>query len=98
MFFVILMEKTFAQIDFVKRNILSLYEEDLAKYDNENREKASVVYNMLQEQLERRANFMTDFELLSIVLMILGIVVSILIAYIDHTKKVTAPAKETVTF
>ena len=30
---------------------------------------------------------MTDFELLSIVLMILGIVVSILIAYIDHTNK-----------
>jgi hypothetical protein len=30
---------------------------------------------------------MTDFELLSIVLMILGIIVSILIAYIDHTKK-----------
>lgn len=30
---------------------------------------------------------MIDFELLSIVLMILGIVVSILIAYIDHTKK-----------
>lgn len=30
---------------------------------------------------------MTDFELLSIVLMILGIVVSILTAYIDHTKK-----------
>lgn len=30
---------------------------------------------------------MTDFELLSIVPMILGIVVSILIAYIDHTKK-----------
>ena len=30
---------------------------------------------------------MTDFELLSIVLMILGIVVSILIAYIDRTKK-----------
>lgn len=30
---------------------------------------------------------MTDFELLSIVLMILGIVVSILIAYIDHIKK-----------
>ena len=30
---------------------------------------------------------MTDFELLSIVLMILGIVVSILIADIDNTKK-----------
>lgn len=30
---------------------------------------------------------MSDFELLSIVLMILGIIVMILIAYIDHTKK-----------
>ncbi len=30
---------------------------------------------------------MSDFELLSVVLMILGIVVSILIAYINHTKK-----------
>lgn len=30
---------------------------------------------------------MSDFELLSIVLMILGIVVSILIAYINHIKK-----------
>lgn len=45
LFFVILIKKTFARIDFVKRNILSLYEEDLAKYDNESREKASVVYN-----------------------------------------------------
>jgi len=30
---------------------------------------------------------MSDFELLSVVLMILGMVVSILIAYINHTKK-----------
>lgn len=30
---------------------------------------------------------MSDYELLSIVLMILGIIVSILIAYINHTKK-----------
>ena len=30
---------------------------------------------------------MSDFELLSIVLMILGIIVTVLIAYIDHTKK-----------
>ena len=30
---------------------------------------------------------MSDFEMLSIVLMILGIVVTILIAYIDHMKK-----------
>jgi len=39
--------KTFEQIDFVKRNILRLYEEDLAKYDDENREKASVIYRCL---------------------------------------------------
>lgn len=30
---------------------------------------------------------MSDYEMLSIVLMILGIVVMVLIAYIDHTKK-----------
>ncbi len=30
---------------------------------------------------------MSDYELLTVVLMILGIIVSILIAYIDHTKK-----------
>ena len=30
---------------------------------------------------------MSDYELLSVVLMILGIVVSILIAYINNTKK-----------
>ena len=29
--------KSYEQIDFVKRNILSLYEEDLVKYDTENR-------------------------------------------------------------
>lgn len=46
--------KTFAQIDFVKRNILDLYEEDLAKYDTENREKASVVYKTIPEQLENK--------------------------------------------
>ncbi len=46
--------KTFAQIDFIKRNILNLYEEDLAKYDNENREKASIIYKTLPEQLENK--------------------------------------------
>ena len=30
---------------------------------------------------------MSDFELLSIVLMMLSIIVTILLAYIDHTKK-----------
>ena len=46
--------KTFAQIDFIKRNILSLYEEDLAKYDRDNREKASVVFRTSPEQLENK--------------------------------------------
>lgn len=46
--------KTFAQIDFIKRNILSLYEEDLAKYDTENREKASVIFKKIPEQLENK--------------------------------------------
>lgn len=46
--------KTFAQIDFIKRNILNLYEEDLAKYDTENREKASIIYKTIPEQLENK--------------------------------------------
>ena len=46
--------KTYAQIDFIKRNILSLYEEDLAKYDTENREKASIIYRTIPEQLENK--------------------------------------------
>lgn len=46
--------KTFAQIDFIKRNILRLYEEDLAKYDDENREKASIIYKTIPEQLENK--------------------------------------------
>ena len=41
--------KTFSQIDFLKRNILSLYEEDLAKYDTENREKASIIYRTIPD-------------------------------------------------
>lgn len=44
--------KNYEQIDFVKRNILSLYEDDLKKYDDDNREKASVIFKTLPEQLE----------------------------------------------
>ncbi len=44
--------KNYEQIDFVKRNILSLYEEDLKKYDEDNREKASAIYKTIPEQLE----------------------------------------------
>ena len=46
--------RTFAQIDFIKRNILDLYEEDLKKYDDENREKASVIYKTIPEQLKNK--------------------------------------------
>ena len=46
--------KTFAQIDFIKRNILRLYEEDLQKYDADNHEKASVIYKTIPEQLENK--------------------------------------------
>ena len=37
---------------------------------------------------------MSDFEMLSIVLMILSIVVTVLIAYINQSKKVTAPRSD----
>lgn len=46
--------KTFDEIDFIKRNILSLYVEDLAKYDKDNRERASVVFKTIPEQLENK--------------------------------------------
>ena len=46
--------KTYSQIDFIKRNILDLYEEDLAKYDSDNGDKASVVYKTIPEQLENK--------------------------------------------
>lgn len=48
--------KTYEQIDFVKRNILVLYEDDLKKYDEDNREKASVIYKTIPEQLENRGS------------------------------------------
>ena len=41
---------------------------------------------------------MSDFEMLSIVLMILGIVVTLVIAYGPSHKKVVAPAKVATTF
>ena len=44
--------KSYEEINFIKRNILSLYEDDLKKYDEANREKASVIYKTIPEQLE----------------------------------------------
>ncbi len=45
---------SFQQIDYIKRTILDLYEADLAKYDDENREKASVIFKTIPEQLENK--------------------------------------------
>lgn len=45
---------TYEEIDFIKRNIVTLYEEDLKKYDEDNREKASIIYKTILEQLESR--------------------------------------------
>ncbi len=44
--------KSYKEIDFVKRSILSLYEDDLKKYDEANKEKASVIFKTIPEQLE----------------------------------------------
>lgn len=47
-------KKTFQQIDLIKRNILDLYQADLAKYDTENSIKASTVFKTIPEQLENK--------------------------------------------
>lgn len=44
--------KSYQEIDFIKRNILTLYEDDLRKYDDDNHEKAFVIFKTLPEQLE----------------------------------------------
>lgn len=41
----------YEQIDYMKRTILKLYEEDLKKYDDDNREKASIIFKAIPEQL-----------------------------------------------
>lgn len=43
--------RTFEEIDFVKRSILSLYEEDLHKYDSEQNGRVSAIFNTVSEQL-----------------------------------------------
>ena len=39
--------KSYKEIDFVKRTILSLYEDDLKKYDDNNHEKASIIFKTI---------------------------------------------------
>ncbi len=43
---------SYEKIDYVKRNIISLYKDDLKKNDEENREKASVIFSTIPEQLQ----------------------------------------------
>ena len=43
--------KTYREIDFVKRNILNLYEEDLRKSDDETHGRTSAVFKSIPEQL-----------------------------------------------
>ncbi len=35
--------RSYREIDFIKRNILSLYEDDLKKHDNDSNKKASII-------------------------------------------------------
>ena len=44
-------KQTYDQIDRIKRNIVRLYYEDLKKNDDENREKSSVIFKTIPEQL-----------------------------------------------
>ena len=43
--------QTYQEIDFIKRNILSLYTDDLRKYDDDTHDKASVIFKTIPEQL-----------------------------------------------
>lgn len=43
--------ENYERIDYMKRTILKLYEEDLKKYDDENKEKASIIFKSIPEQL-----------------------------------------------
>ena len=43
--------ESYASIDHVKQGILSLYEEDLKKYDVEEKEKASLIFKTIPKQL-----------------------------------------------
>ncbi|MGN1024592.1 MAG: ATP-binding protein [Lachnospiraceae bacterium] len=47
-------KRTYAQIDFTKRTILKLYEEDLHKYDREDHGKAAAMFETIPDQLENR--------------------------------------------
>lgn len=56
----------------------------------------NLIYSI--ENLGNESRRMSEFEMLSIVIMIFAIIVTILAVYINYTKKVTAPPKERLLF
>lgn len=44
--------KTYEEIDFIKRSIIDLYQDDLRKYDGKSSTKASTIFKTIPEQLE----------------------------------------------
>ena len=55
--------ESYASIDRVKQGILSLYEDDLRKYDDEEREKASFVFKTIPKQLSDHEMHFTFSEI-----------------------------------
>jgi predicted AAA+ superfamily ATPase len=55
--------ESYASIDRVKQGILSLYEDDLRKYDDEEREKASLVFKTIPKQLSDHEMHFTFSEI-----------------------------------
>lgn len=54
---------SFSAIDRVKQGIVSLYEDDLKKYDEEEREKASLVFKIIPKQLSDHKMHFTFTEI-----------------------------------
>ena len=55
--------ESYASIDRVKQGILSLYEDDLRKYDDEERKKASLVFKTISKQLSDHEMHFTFSEI-----------------------------------
>lgn len=43
--------ESYEKIDYIKRNIINLYKQDLRKYDDDTKEKTSVIFSTIPEQL-----------------------------------------------
>jgi len=54
---------SYSVIDRVKQNILALYEDDLKKYDNEENEKASLIFKTIPKQLSDHKMHFTFSEI-----------------------------------